>query len=84
MTEKMKILRDNKQCCADTLTDFSKAYDLLIAKLNANSFDPEALKLINSYLIDNKNWELGSSFSKELDIFCCFLKGQCLVYYYVI
>ena len=89
MTEKMKILRDNKQCCADTLTDFSKAfdsipYDLLIAKLNVNDFDPEALKLIHSYLIDHKNWELGSSFSKELDIFCCFLKGQCLVHYYVI
>ena len=63
MTEKMKILRDNKQCCADTLTDFSKAfdsipYDLLIAKLNANGFDQEALKLIHSYLIDHKKWVL--------------------------
>ena len=51
MIEKIKILRDNKQCSAATLTGFSKAfdstpYDLLIAKLNANCFDQEALKLI--------------------------------------
>ena len=63
MIEKMKISRDNKQCCAATLTDFSKAfdfipYDLLIAKLNANGFDQEALKLIHSYLIDHKKWVL--------------------------
>ena len=61
MIEKMKISRDNKQCCAATLTDFSKVldfipYDLLIAKLNANGFDQEALKLIHSYLIDHKKW----------------------------
>ena len=59
----MKILRDNKQCCAATLTDFSKAfdsipYDLLIAKLNANGFDQDALKLIHSYLTDHKKWVL--------------------------
>ena len=63
MIEKMKISRDNKQCCAATLTDFSKVldfipYDLLIAKLNANGFDQEALKLIHSYLIDHKKWVL--------------------------
>ena len=51
MIEKMKISRDSKQCSAATLTGFSKAfdsipYDLLIAKLNANCFDQEALKLI--------------------------------------
>ena len=29
MIEKMKISRDNKQCCAATLKDFSKAFDSL-------------------------------------------------------
>ena len=63
MIEKMKISHDNKQCCAATLTEFSKAFDsilynLLIAKLNANGFDQEALKLIHSYLIDHKKWVL--------------------------
>ena len=61
--KKMKISRDNKQCCAANLTDFSKAfvsipYDLLIAKLNVNGFDQEALKFIHSYLIDHKKWVL--------------------------
>ena len=47
MIEKIKISRDNEQCCAATLTDFSKAfysipYDLLIAKLNPNGFDQKA------------------------------------------
>ena len=51
MIEKMKISSDSKQCSAATLTGFSKEfdsipYDLLIAKLNANCFDQEALKLI--------------------------------------
>ena len=27
MIEKMKISRDNKQCCAATLKDFSKVFD---------------------------------------------------------
>ena len=63
MIEKMKILRDNKQCCATILASFSKAfgcipYDLLIAKLNANGFDQEALKNFHSYLIDHKKWLL--------------------------
>ena len=63
MIEKMKISRDSKQCSAATLTGFSKAfdsipYDLLIAKLNANGFDQEALKLIHSYLTDHKKWVL--------------------------
>ena len=87
MIEKMKILRDNKQCCAATLTDFSKAfdsipYDLLIAKLNANGFDQEALKLIHSYLIDHKKWVLHLARNY---IFCSvFFKGQYLVHYYLI
>ena len=63
MIEKMKIPGDNKQCCAATRTDFSKTFDskicdLLIAQLNANGFDQEALKLIQRYLIDPKEWVL--------------------------
>ena len=59
MIEKMKISCDNKQCCAAILTEFAKAfddipYDLPIAKLNANDFDQEILKLIDSYLIGDK------------------------------
>ena len=87
MIEKMKISRDNKQCCAATLTDFSKVldfipYDLLIAKLNANGFDQEALKLIHSYLIDHKKWVLHLARNY---IFCSvFFKGQYLVHYYLI
>ena len=57
MIEIIKLSRDNKQCCATILTDFSKVfdsipYDLLIAKLNANAFNQEALKLIHSYVCD--------------------------------
>ena len=63
MTEKKKISRENKQCCAVILTDFSKAfdsipYDLPVAKLNANGFDQETLKIMNSYLLDHKKWVL--------------------------
>ena len=63
MIEKIKTSRDNKQRCVATLSDFSKAFDsipynLLIAKLNPNGFDQEALKLTHSYLIDYKKWVL--------------------------
>ena len=63
MIEKKKISHENKQCCTAILTDFSKAfdsipYDLPITKLNANGFDQETLKLMNSYLIDHKKWVL--------------------------
>ena len=73
MIEKMKISRD-KQFWAPILTDLSKSsdcipYDLLIAKLNAYGFDQVALKLIHSYLCDrSQRVNVGSSFSKELDI----------------
>ena len=63
MIEKMKTSRDIKQCCAATLTDFSKVFDsipynLLVVKVNANGFDQAALKTIHSYLIDHKKWVL--------------------------
>ena len=83
MIEKLKISRDNNECCAATLIDFWKAfdsipYDVLIAKLNANGFDQEALKLIHNYLIDHiiHKYLMDSSFSKELDILCCLIQGS--------
>ena len=87
MIEKMKISRDNKQCCAATLKNFSKAFDsipenLVIAKLNANGFDQEALKLIHSYLIDHKKWVL--HLARNYILCAVFLKGQYLVHYYLI
>ena len=74
MIEKMKISRDNKQFYAAILIDLSKAfdcipYDLPITKLKAYGFDQVALKLIHSYLCDrSQRVNVGSSFSKELDI----------------
>ena len=55
MIEKIKTSRDNKQFYAAILIDLSKAfecicYNLLIAKLNAYSFDKKVLKLIYDYL----------------------------------
>ena len=57
MIEKTKISPGSKQVCAAILTDPSKAfssipYDLHIAKLNANGFNQEVLKIIHSYLYD--------------------------------
>ena len=58
------------------MTDFSKAfgsipYDMLVAKLNANGFDQEVLKL-------DRSQKVGSSFSKELDILCYVPQGSVL------
>ena len=80
----MKISRDNKQFWAPILTDLSKPsdsipYDLLIAKLKAYGFDQVALKLIHSYLCDrSQRVNVGSSFSKELDILCGVPHGSIL------
>ena len=73
MIEKMKISGDNKQFCAAILTDLSEAfdrinYDLLIAKLNANSLDQGALKLIAARVIDHKKFQWVLQRSNELDI----------------
>ena len=88
MIEKTKILPGSKQFCVAILADPSKAfssipYDLHIAKLNANGFNQEALKLIHSYLCD-RSQKVASSFSKELDFCAMFLKGQYLVHYCLI
>ena len=56
------------------MTDFSKAFDcisheLLIAKLNAYSFDESILKVINSYLKNRtQSTKVGLSFSELLNI----------------
>ena len=69
--EKWKL--DKKQFCAAILTGLSKAfncilYDLPIAKLNANGFNQEVLKIINGYLCyRSQKVKESSSFSKELD-----------------
>ena len=82
MIEKTKILPGSKQFCAAILADPSKAfssipYDLHLAKLNANGFNQEALKLIHSYLCD-RSQKVASSFSKELDILCHVPQGSIL------
>ena len=67
--EKIKISRDNKQFLAAILTDLSKTcgsipYDLLITELNANCFDQEALKLVQSYLCD-RSQKVDSSLARN-------------------
>ena len=67
--EKIKTSRDNKQFLAAILTDLSKIYgsipcDLLIAELNANCFDQEALKRVHSYVCDRSQKE-DSSLAKN-------------------
>ena len=84
MTEKMKTLLHNKQFCAAIPTGLPKAfdgilYDLPIAKLNANGFDQEVLKIINGYLCYiSQKLKQSSSFSKELDTLCCVPQGSIL------
>ena len=55
MVEKLKKYLDNKGSTGILLTDLSKAFDclihdLLLAKLHANGFHHNAIKLIHSYL----------------------------------
>ena len=80
----MKIPRVNNQFCAANLTDISKTFefiphDLLIAKLDANYFDQEPLKLIHSYLCDgSQKVKVDSLFSIELDTSCRVPQGRIL------
>ena len=86
----MQVLRDNKQFCTAILTDLSKGfncihYDLLITRLNAYSFDQGALQLSHSYPCErSQTVQVGSSFSKELDISCGIPEGSILFQYYLI
>ena len=86
----MQVLRDNKQFCTAILTDLSKGfncihYDLLITRLNAYSFDQGALQLSHSYPCErSQTVQVGSSFSKKLDISCGIPEGSILFQYYLI
>ena len=50
MLEKWKSATDNKKLFGVLLTDLSKAFDLLTAKLNAYGFNMSALRFVHSYL----------------------------------
>ena len=57
LTEKWKKSVDNGGAFGALITDLSKAFDclpheLLIAKLDAYSFDKSSLKLIHGYLLN--------------------------------
>ena len=48
--EKRKSATDNKKSFGVLLTDLSKVFDLLTAKLNAYRFNMSALRFVHSYL----------------------------------
>ena len=59
MLEKWKLAVDNKRNFGALLTDLFKAFDcvsqeFLLAKLNAYGFSLQALRLVQSYQIENK------------------------------
>ena len=74
LVEKMKKIRDNKGVFVGVLTDLSDAFDciphgLLIAKLNAFSFNKKPLSFISVYLYNRKQkTKVGSEFSDFLNI----------------
>ena len=74
LVEKMKKIRDNKGVFVGVLTDLSDAFDciphgLLIAKLNAFSFNKKSLSFISVYLYNRKQkTKVGSEFSDFLNI----------------
>ena len=56
MTEDWRISADNKEAAAAVAVDVSKAFDainhrLLLAKLTACGFSPQALELMSTYLL---------------------------------
>ena len=59
MLEKWKSCNDKGKSFGALMVDLSKAseclsHDLIITKLHANGFDKQALKLMNSYLLEKK------------------------------
>ena len=74
LIEKWKIMIDKHGYAGAVLMDLSKAFDtlnhdLLIAKLDMNGFDKQALRLIRSYL--SKRWQrtkINQSFSSSVEL----------------
>ena len=75
MIEKWKTAGDNGGVFAELLTDLSKPFDciphdLIIAKLAADDFDPNALNLIHNYVPNRKQRvKVNSAYSIWKDIF---------------
>ena len=71
MLEKWKKAIDKGECVSELFLDFSKAFDtiihdLLLAKLKAYGFSPNALKLMHSYLNNRKQQvQINNRFSSE-------------------
>ena len=71
MLEKWKEAVDNGECVSALFLDLSKAFDtinhdLLLAKLKAYGFSPNALKLMHSYLNNRKQQvQINNKFSSE-------------------
>ena len=69
MLEKWKSTVDNRKMFGALLTDLSKVFDclsheLLIARLNAYGFSIAALRLVQNYLSNRKQWtKINSDFS---------------------
>ena len=69
--EKWKTAVDNGECVSALFLDLSKAFDtinhdLLLAKLKAYRFSPNALKLMHSYLNNRKQQvQINNKFSSE-------------------
>ena len=71
MLEKWKEAVDNGECVSALFLDLSKAFDtinhdLLLAKLKAYGFSPNALKLMHSYLNNRKQQvQINNKFNPE-------------------
>ena len=71
MKKKKKKTVDNGECVSALFLDLPKAFgtinhDLLLAKLKADGFSPNALKLLHSYLNNRKQQvQINNKFSSE-------------------
>ena len=81
MIEKWKKAVDNGECVSALFLDLSKAFDtinheLLLAKLKAYRFSPNALKLMHSYLNNRKQQvQINNKFSSESTVIAGFHKA---------